>query len=208
MYEKLNAYLAYQGFKYVKPEKAGPLAGEMTELKVLGQGARSEFTGIAKHLADKVAPFEMTRVSNWANQAQVARPHFWCYFKQPQDHPDDVGLAIRLYGQKDDFGISVEVSFVERKKSEDTLSKQNKILTVPIAEPLYYFAQEDGVSHKVEGNEENRSKLQEAVESGTVQKVLVKYDIPIEMESSLDSLTDQLVLGFDRVLPYYDATKS
>lgn len=29
---------------------------------------------------------------------------------------DDVAMAIRLYGQAEDLGISVEVSFVERKK--------------------------------------------------------------------------------------------
>lgn len=208
MLTAINNYLAYQGQKYIKPEKSGTQASAMQDLRNLAQAARQEFAEISQGLAQRVAPFEPERVSQWMNQAQVCRPHFWCYYRLPSDSPEDVAIAIRLYGRKDNFGISVEVSFVERKKSEDTLSKQNKVLAVPIAEPLYYFAQEAGVSRKVEGNEENRSKLQEAVKSGTVRKVLVKYDIPIEMELSPDSLTDQLALGFDRVLPYYDATKN
>lgn len=208
MLTAINNYLAYQGQKYIKPEKSGMQASAMQDLRILAQAARQEFAEISQRLAQRVAPFEPERVSQWMNQAQACRPHFWCYYRLLSDSPEDVAIAIRLYGRKDHFGISVEVSFVERKKSEDTLSKQNKVLAVPIAEPLYYFAQEAGVSRKVEGNEENRSKLQEAVESGTVRKVLVKYDIPIEVGTSLDSLTDQLVLGFDRVLPYYDATKS
>lgn len=85
MFENLKAYLTQQGFKYIKPEKAGSLAEEMIALKTLGQSARAEFTEIAKVLALKVSPFEMMRVSNWANQAQVVRPHFWCYYKQPED---------------------------------------------------------------------------------------------------------------------------
>ena len=156
MYQKLSTYLDYRGFKYIKPEKAGHLAAEMKDLKALGQAARAEFTEIAKTLEPKVAPFQMTRVSNWANQAQIARPHFWCYFKRPEDSQDDVGIAIRLYGDSADFGISVEVSFIERKKSEMTLLKQHKVLEIPIAEPLYYFAQENGESHRVSGTEVNR----------------------------------------------------
>lgn len=137
MFENLKAYLTQQGFKYIKPEKAGSLAEEMIALKTLGQSARAEFTEIAKVLALKVSPFEMMRVSNWANQAQVARPHFWCYYKQPEDNQDDVGLAIRLYGNSANFGISVEVSFIERKKSKATLAKQHKVLDIPIAEPRF-----------------------------------------------------------------------
>lgn len=203
----IKDYLTYQGFKYIKPEKAGPLAAEMKKLKALGQAARAEFTEIAKTLEPKVAPFQMTRVSNWANQAQIARPHFWCYFKQPQDSQDDVGLAIRLYGQEEAYGISVEVSFVERKKSETTLLKQHKILDLPIAEPLYYFAQENGLSHRLAGTEDNRQNLREKIVSGQVRKVLVKYDIPLSEELDLNALTDQLAQGFDKLMPYYQVTR-
>ncbi|MGT2906823.1 HI_0552 family protein [Streptococcus dentiloxodontae] len=208
MFQEIARYLTFQGFKYIKPEKAGPLADEMTALKKLGQAARSEFTEIAKTLAPKVAPFELTRVSNWANQAQVARPHFWCYYRQPEDAQDDVALAIRLYGSQDDFGISVEVSFIERKKSQETLLKQHKVLDLPIAEPLYYFVQEQGISHRLAGTNKNRLRLKDEIAAGQVRKVLVKYDIPMTAEQTLPELTDKLAAGFDKLLPYYEVTRN
>ncbi len=207
MYQAIQKYLSQQGFKYTKSEKSGPLAGEMMALKSLGQAARQEFTEIAKALEPKVSPFQMTRVSNWANQAQIARPHFWCYFKRPEDSQSDVGLAIRLYGQSEDFGISVEVSFVERKKSEMTLLKQHQVLELPIKAPLYYFAQEHGLSHRLAGTEANRQELREKVASGQVRKVLVKYDIPISEKLDLNTLTNQFAQGFDKLMPYYQATR-
>ena len=149
----------------------------------------------------------MVRVSNWANQAQIARPHFWCYFKRPEDKLDDIALAIRLYGEQNHFGISVEVSFVERQKSDLTLIKQHRVLDLPIAEPLYYFAQEDGVSRRFEGTEENRILLKNQVSSGKVRKVLVKYDIPITVGTSKEYLLAELAMGFDILMPYYLKTK-
>ena len=114
-------------------------------------------------------------------------------------------MAIRLYGQAEDWGISVEVSFVERKKSDTTLAKQHKVLDLPIVPSLYYFAQEDGVSHRVEGSEENRQMLREAVKDGRVRKVLVKYDVPVTDSLTRDDLLDQLMEGFQLISPYYDS---
>ncbi len=204
MYQELNDYLAYQGMKYIKPEKAGNLASEMETFKASGQKARQAFTLLAKELEKRLSPFEMDRVSNWANQAQFGRPHFWAYYHKPTDAPDDVALAIRLYGQKDDFGVSVEVSFIERKKSETTLAKQGKVLAQPIAEPLYYFVQVDGVSHRQAGTEANRLALQKALAEGSVRKILVKYDIPMSASQELDDLLQELLHGFDLVMPYYE----
>ena len=179
MLENVQAYLSKQGVKYIKPEKAGPHKEEMEDLKALGQAARKEMQTLAKLLEERLAPFKMDRVSNWANQAQICRPHFWCYYRALEDSLDDVAMAIRLYGQPEKWGISVEVSFVERKKSDTTLAKQHKVLDLPITPSLYYFAQENGVSHRVEGAEENRQMLKEAVRDGRVRKVLVKYDVPV-----------------------------
>ena len=151
MLENVQAYLSKQGVKYIKPEKAGPHQEEMEDLKALGQAARKEMQTLAKLLEERLAPFKMDCVSNWANQAQICRPHFWCYYRAPEDSLDDVAMATRLYGQPEKWGISVEVSFVERKKSDTTLAKQHKVLDLPIAPSLYYFAQENGVSHRVEG---------------------------------------------------------
>ena len=193
MLENIQSYLSKQGVKYIKPEKAGPHKEEMEDLKALGQAARKEMQALAKLLEERLAPFKMDRVSNWANQAQICRPHFWCYY-----------MAIRLYGQPEKWGISVEVSFVERKKSDTTLAKQHKVLDLPIAPSLYYFAQENGVSHRVEGTEENRQMLKEAIRDGRVRKVLVKYDVTVTASETMEELVEELTDGFYKLKPYYE----
>ncbi len=204
MLENVKDYLSKQGVKYIKPEKAGPHQEEMEELKALGQAARKEIQLLSKALEERLDPMKMDRVSNWANQAQICRPHFWCYYRAPEDSIDDVAMAIRLYGQPEDWGISVEVSFVERKKSDTTLAKQHKVLDLPITFPLYYFAQEDGVSHRVEGTEANRQMLKEAVRDGRVRKVLVKYDVPVTASETMEGVVDEIVDGFEKLRPYYE----
>ena len=204
MLENIKAYLSKQGVKYIKPEKAGPHQEEMEDLKALGQAARKEMQTLAKLLEERLAPFKMDRVSNWANQAQICRPHFWCYYRAPEDSLDDVAMAIRLYGQPEKWGISVEVSFVERKKSDTTLAKQYKVLDLPIAPSLYYFAQEDGVSHRVEGTEENRQMLKAAVRDGRIRKVLVKYDVVVTTSKTMEELVEELADGFDKLKPYFE----
>ena len=204
MLENVQAYLLKQGVKYIKPEKAGPHKEEMEDLKALGQAARKEMQTLAKLLEERLAPFKMDRVSNWANQAQICRPHFWCYYRAPEDSLDDVAMATRLYGQPEKWGISVEVSFVERKKSDTTLAKQHKVLDLPIAFPLYYFAQEDGVSHRVEGTEENRQMLKAAVRYGRIRKVLVKYDVVVTTSKTMEELVEELADGFDKLKAYYE----
>ncbi|WP_314675947.1 HI_0552 family protein [uncultured Streptococcus sp.] len=204
MLENVKAYLSKQGVKYIKPEKAGPHQEEMEVLKALGQAARKEMQTLSRLIEERLVPFKMDRVSNWANQAQICRPHFWCYYRAPEDSLDDVAMAIRLYGQPEDWGISVEVSFVERKKSDTTLAKQHKVLDLPITYPLYYFAQEDGVSHRVEGTEANRQMLKEAVRDGRVRKVLVKYDVPVTASGTVEELVDEIAGGFEELKPYYE----
>ena len=204
MLENIKAYLSKQGVKYIKPEKAGPHQEEMEMLKALGQAARKEMQTLSKVLEERLAPFKVDRVSNWANQAQICRPHFWCYYRAPENSLDDVGMAIRLYGQPEKWGISVEVSFVERKKSDTTLAKQHKVLDLPIAPSLYYFAQEDGVSHRVEGTEENRQMLKAAVRDGRIRKVLVKYDVPMTASETMEELVDEIANGFEKLRPYYE----
>ena len=204
MLENIKAYLSKQGVKYIKPEKAGPHQEEMEVLKALGQAARKEMQTLSKVLEERLAPFKMDRVSNWANQAQICRPHFWCYYRAPEDSLDDVAMAIRLYGQPEKWGISVEVSFVERKKSDTTLAKQHKVLDLPIAPSIYYFAQEDGVSHRIEGTEENRQMLKAAVRDGRIRKVLVKYDVVVTTSKTMEELVEELADGFDKLKPYFE----
>ena len=204
MLENIQSYLSKQAVKYIKPEKAGPHQEEMENLKALGQAARKEMQALAKLLEERLAPFKMDRVSNWANQAQICRPHFWCYYRAPEDSLDDVAMAIRLYGQPEKWGISVEVSFVERKKSDTTLAKQHKVLDLPIAPSIYYFAQEDGVSHRIEGTEENRQMLKAAVRDGRIRKVLVKYDVVVTTSKTTEELVEELADGFDKLKPYFE----
>jgi len=204
MLENIKAYLSKQGVKYIKPEKAGPHQEEMEMLKALGQAARKEMQTLSKVLEERLAPFKVDRVSNWANQAQICRPHFWCYYRAPEDSLDDVAMAIRLYGQPEKWGISVEVSFVERKKSDTTLAKQHKVLDLPIAPSIYYFAQEDGVSHRIEGTEENRQMLKAAVRDGRIRKVLVKYDVVVTTSKTMEELVEELADGFDKLKAYYE----
>ncbi|MFQ7858783.1 MAG: HI_0552 family protein [Streptococcus salivarius] len=204
MLENIKAYLSKQGVKYIKPEKAGPHQEEMEVLKALGQAARKEMQTLSKVLEERLAPFKMDRVSNWANQAQICRPHFWCYYRDPEDSLDDVAMAIRLYGQPEKWGISVEVSFDERKKSDTTLANQHKVLDLPIAPSLYYFAQEDGVSYRVEGTEENRQMLKESVRDGRIRKVLVKYDVVVTTSKTMKELVEELADGFETLRPYYE----
>ena len=141
------------------------------------------------------------------NQSQLCRPHFWCYFRLPSDDLDDPALAIRLYGESDNFGISVEVSFVERRRSENSLEKQNKVLNLPPFGAMYYFVQKNGISFEMDATEENRKNLLKQVKSGEVRKVLVKQDIPIETDHSLERLIDDLLKSFDELLPFYKETK-
>ena len=103
-------------------------------------------------------------------------------------------MAIHLYGQPEKWGISAEVRFVERKKSDTTLAKQHKVLDLPIAPSLYYFAQEDDVSHRVEG----------ADRDGCVRKVLVKYDVIVTTSKTMEELVEELADGFDKLKPYYE----
>lgn len=207
MFKAIKCYLAKRGVKYIKPEKAGPHEQEMRDLKALGQAARKEMLDLSEAFEIAITPFRMTRVSNWANQAQVCRPHFWTYFYGPEDKTDDVAMAIRLYGDPGQWGISLEVSFVERHRSENTLSRQARVLNLPIQPPLYYLAQENRDSHPYAGTEANRQVLKQRIESGEVRKVLVKYDIPVTNDISLDQIVEQLVIAFETLRPYVDITK-
>lgn len=207
MYQSLRSYLPQEGRSYLKPEKAGPLEEEMRHLKKLGQAARIEFTAIVEMLAPKIAPLEKTRISHWASHAQVLRPHFWCYFKSPEDAADDVAMAVRMYGTAEQFGISVEVSFIERKKSDQTLRKQARVLDLPIANPLYYRVQEKDEMYCLEGTEANRQLLRQKLAAQEIRKVLVKWDLPVTDNLSWEELTNQLAAGFERLKPYYVQAK-
>ena len=206
MYSKIRDFLNCQGIKYLAPAKAGEDAERMVEYRELGQEARQEFTHLVSDFQKLFPHLKQDRTSQWMNQAQILRPHFWAYL-QGEGEITDPMFALRLYGDAKDFGVSLEVSFIERKKDEESLQKQNRVLTLPVSSPVYYFAQIEGVSQRFQGTEANRQRLLKGVETGQVRKVLVKVDVNLLQATSRDAILEELKKGMASLLPYYEATR-
>lgn len=206
LFPAIKAYLPYQGTKYIAPEKAGDLREAMLDLRAKGQAARKEFIDLVKDFQALYPNLSLERASQWMNQAQILRPHFWNYVRGYGEITEPM-FALRLYGNADDFGVSLEVSFMERKKDEYSLSKQNRILQVPIDRPIYYFAQIDGVSQRFEGTEDNRRLLMKQVQEGQVRKVLAKYDVNLSEANSREEVLSDLQEGMTVLIPFYEATR-
>ena len=207
LFPAIESYLPHQGAKYISPDKAGQLRESMLELRAKGQAARKEFADLVKDFQSLYPKLTLERTSQWMNQAQILRPHFWNYLKGYGEITEPM-FALRLYGTAEDFGVSLEVSFMERKKDEYSLSKQNRVLELPIQPPAYYFAQIDGVSQRFEGTEENRQLLTQQLVVGQVRKVLVKYDIPLSQAASREQVLSQLQEAMTALIPFYEATRT
>ena len=206
MMETIRNYLSYAGIQYRNPDKSGDEREKMLELCHKGQEARKAFTNLAKTFQASHPEWQLQQTSQWMNQAQRLRPHFWVYL-QREGQVTEPMLALRLYGTPADFGISLEVSFIERKKDEQTLSKQAKILDIPPVEGIYYLAYTDGQSQKVEANEENRRLLREKVRNQEIRKVLVKSDVSFIENQTLEVILEKLEEVYECLLPYYEATR-
>ena len=206
MLNKIRDYLDFAGLQYRNPDKSGDEREKMLELRHKGQEARKAFTELAKAFQASHPEWQLQQTSQWMNQAQRLRPHFWAYI-QREGKVTEPMLALRLYGVPSDFGVSLEVSFIERKKDEQTLGKQAKVLEVPVVEGIYYLAYSDGESHKMDANEENRQFLVEKVGSQEIRKVLVKSDVSIIENQSLEVILEKLENAYERLLPYYQATR-
>ena len=206
MLNTMRDYLAYSGLQYQKPEKAGQDAEKMLYLRSKGQEARKAFTELAKAFQARHPEWILQRSSQWMNQAQRLRPHFWAYL-QREGRVTEPMLALRLYGSPSDFGVSLEVSFIERKKDDRTLDKQAKVLEVPVVEGIYYLAYSEGESQKMEATEENRQILREKLFHQEVRKVLVKVDVPVTANSSEEEIVKALLKSYSTILPYYLATR-
>ena len=207
LFPAIESYLPHQGAKYISPDKAGQLRESMLELRAKGQAARKEFADLVKDFQSLYPKLTLERTSQWMNQAQILRPHFWNYLKGYGEISEPM-FALRLYGSAEDFGVSLEVSFMERKKDEHSLSKQNRVLELPIQSPAYYFAQIDGVSQRFEGTEENRQLLTQQLAVGQVRKVLIKYDIPLSQAASREQVLSQLQEAMTALIPFYEATRT
>ena len=206
MIKAVREYLSFAGVQYRNPDKAGDEREKMLELRKKGQEARKSFTELAKTFQANHPEWKLQQTSQWMNQAQRLRPHFWAYL-QREGKVSEPMLALRLYGAPSDFGVSLEVSFIERKKDEQTLDKQAKILELPVVEGMYYLVYSNGESHKVEATEGNRRTLCEKVRSQEVRKVLVKSDVSLIENQSVEAILEKLEDAYERLLPYYQATR-
>ena len=204
---EIKDYLIYEGEQYRSPEKAGDAKDRMLSLRKKGQVARKTFTQIAKLFQEMHSDWNLHPTSQWMNQAQRLRPHFWAYLQADGSVAEPM-LALRLYGNTNNFGISLEVSFIERKKDEGTLSKQAKVLDVPVVEGIYYWVQKNDESYRVQATEDNRQLLRQQLSSREIRKVLVKADVPVTNEESLDKILNGLDRSFDKLIRYYQATRS
>ena len=207
MLNTMREYLAYSGLQYQKPEKAGQEVEKMLYLRSKGQEARKVFTHLAKAFQERHPEWDLQGTSQWMNQAQRLRPHFWAYLQREGEVSEPM-LALRLYGSPSDFGVSLEVSFIERKKDDKTLDKQAKVLEVPVVDGIYYLVYSNGESHKMEATEENRQILREKLSHQEVRKVLVKVDVSVTDGQILDKFLDELDKAFEKLLPYYQATRN
>lgn len=206
MLNKIRDYLDFASLQYRNPDKAGEEREKMLELRHKGQEARKAFTELAKAFQTSHPEWQLQQTSQWMNQAQRLRPHFWVYLQREGKETEPM-MALRLYGTSADFGISLEVSFIERKKDEQTLDKQAKVLEIPVVEGIYYLVYSNGESHKMEATEENRQILRNKLSNQEVRKVLVKLDVSFIENQSLEVILEKLEEAYERLLPYYQATR-
>jgi len=206
MLNKIIDYLDFAGLQYRNPDKAREEREKMLDFRHKGQEARKAFTELAKVFQASHTEWQLQQTSQWMNQAQRLRPHFWAYL-QSEGKVTEPMLALRLYGDPSEFGISLEVSFIERKKDEQTLGKQAKVLEVPVVEGIYYLAYSNGQSQRWEANEENRQILRNKLSNQEIRKVLVKADVSIIENQSLEVILEKLENAYERLLPYYQATR-
>ena len=207
MFNKIRDYLDFAGLQYRNPDKAGEEREKMLEFRHKGQEARKAFTELTKAFQTSHPEWQLQQTSQWMNQAQRLRPHFWVYLQRDGQVTEPM-LALRLYGNPSDFGISLEVSFIERKKDEQTLGKQAKVLEIPTVEGIYYLVYSDDQSQRWDANEENRQILRNKLSNQEVRKVLVKIDVPITENSSEEEIVEALLKSYDKILPFYLATRN
>ncbi len=206
MLKAVREYLSFAGVQYRNPDKAGDEREKMLDLRQKGQEARKSFTELAKTFQASHPEWQLQQTSQWMNQSQRLRPHFWAYLQRDGQVTEPM-MALRLYGTPTNYGISLEVSFIERKKDEQTLDKQAKVLELPAVEGIYYLVYSNGESHKMEATEENRRTLCEKVRSQEARKVSVKSDVPITENSSEEDIVENLLKSYDKILPFYLATR-
>ena len=79
MLNEIRDYLDFAGLQYRNPDKEGEEREKMLELRHKGQEARKAFTELAKAFQTSHPEWQLQQTSQWMNQAQRLRPHFWVY---------------------------------------------------------------------------------------------------------------------------------
>ena len=202
--EKMSQFFRYDKVKYRNPVKFPEIAEEMEQLKKAGQDARQEFTKLTEVFYKNFHTFFMDRVSQWMNQAQVVRPAFWRYFIEEGQDEGNPSFALRLFNQENKLGVYVELSFIERKKNDNSVRLQNKVLLEcePNSNILYVASDFQKNAMAYEGNESNRDKLTRAVKEGEIRKVILRR--PVFLESTKDGIEEELADALKELIPFYE----
>ena len=201
--EKMRHFFRYDKVKYRNPVKFPEVAEEMEQLKKAGQDARQEFTKLTEVFYKNFHTFFMDRVSQWMNQAQVVRPAFWRYFIEEGQDEGNPSFALRLFNQENKLGVYVELSFIERKKNDNSVRLQNKVLECePNSNILYVASDFQKNVMAYEGNEFNRDKLTRAVNEGEIRKVILRR--PVFLESTKDGIEEELADALKELIPFYE----
>ena len=201
--EKMSKFFRYDKVKYRNPVKFPEMAEEMVQLKKAGQDARQEFTKLTEVFYKNFHTFFMDRVSQWMNQAQVVRPAFWRYFIEEGQDEGNPSFALRLFNQENKLGVYVELSFIERKKNDNSVRLQNEVLECePNSNILYVASDFQKNEMAYEGNESNRDKLTRAVKEGEIRKVILRR--PVFLESTKDGIKEELSDALKELIPFYD----
>ena len=202
--EKMRHFFRYDKVKYRNPVKFPEVTEEMEQLKKAGQDARQEFTKLTEVFYKNFHTFSMDRVSQWMNQAQVLRPAFWRYFIEEGQDEGNPCFALRLFYNKNKLGVYVELSFIERKKNDNSVHLQNKVLECEPNSNILYVAFDFQKNAMVfEGNESNRDKLTRAVKEGEIRKVILRS--PVFLESTKDGIEEELADALKELIPFYKA---
>ena len=202
--EKMRHFFRYDKVKYRNPVKFPEVTEEMEQLKKAGQDARQEFTKLTEVFYKNFHTFSMDRVSQWMNQAQVLRPAFWRYFIEEGQDEGNPSFALRLFNEENKLGVYVELSFIERKKNDNSVRLQNKVLECEPNSNILYVASDFQKNAMVfEGNESNRDKLTRAVKEGEIRKVILRS--PVFLESTKDGIEEELADALKELIPFYKA---
>ena len=201
--EKMKQFFRYEKVKYKSPVKFPEVAEEMIQLKKAGQDARQEFTKLTEIFYKNFHTFRKDPVSQWMNQAQVVRPAFWRQFIDEGQAEGTPSFALRLFNQENKLGVYVELSFIERKKNDNSVCLQNKVLECEPNSNILYIAsdvQKNAIAY--EGNESNRDKLARAVKEGEFRKVILRR--PVFLESTKDGIEEELSDALMELFPFYE----